>query len=74
LSTFSFEPIVLTNKTGRYEYINERPEHVQYFLINHIVKELTGHGVASSTGISGARTSKVMDEIVKDYYEDKRLK
>jgi len=67
-STFSFEPIVLTTDSGKQEFINERPEHVQYYLIKQIVEVLTGKGSAISTGISGARTSKIMDEIVKDYY------
>jgi predicted dehydrogenase len=68
-TTFSFEPIVLTNGDGRKEFINERPEHVQYFLIDKIVKSLNGDGIVPSTGISGARTSKVMEEIVKEYYK-----
>jgi predicted dehydrogenase len=73
-STFSFEPIVLTNTSGRQEFINERPEHVQYNLIEKIVQSLEGKGIAPSTGITGARTSKVMDEIVAEYYKDKRQK
>lgn len=72
-STFSFEPIVLTNGSGRQEFINERPEHVQYNLIDKIVQSLKGKGIAPSTGISGARTSKVMDEIVAEYYKGNRL-
>jgi predicted dehydrogenase len=67
-STFSFEPIVLTNNSGKREFINERPEHVQYFLIDQVVQALSGKGSAVSTGITGARTSKVMDEIVGEYY------
>jgi predicted dehydrogenase len=73
-STFSFETIVLVNESGRQEFINERPEHVQYYLIDRIVKALEGKGTAPSTGISGARTSYVMDEVVKEYYQDKRKK
>ena len=68
LSTFSFEPIVLVNDSGRQEFLNERPEHVQYFLIEKIVEELEGKGASPSTGITAARTSKLMDEIVKEYY------
>jgi predicted dehydrogenase len=68
-SCFTFEPIVLTNNNGRIEFINERPENVQYFLIEQVVRELEGKGAASSTGISAARTNKVMDEIVKEYYK-----
>jgi predicted dehydrogenase len=68
-SAFSFEPIVLTTTSGRQIFINERPEHVQYFLIEKIVQSILGRGEAPSTGISAARTSKVMDEVVKGYYE-----
>lgn len=71
-STFSFEPIVLTNDSGRQEFINERPEHVQYNLIERIVNELNRKGTSPSTGISGARTSKVLDEIVAEYYKVRR--
>lgn len=68
-STFSFDPIVLTNNSGRQEFINERPENVQYYLIEKVVQSLNGKGIAPSTGITGARTSKVMDEIVAEYYK-----
>jgi predicted dehydrogenase len=71
-STFSFEPIILTTGKGKVEFINERPEHVQYNLIDQVVKALSGKGPATSTGQSGARTSRVMEEIVSDYYKDKR--
>jgi predicted dehydrogenase len=68
-STFSFEPIVLTNDSGRQEFINERPEHVQYYLIEKIVQSLKGQGDSPSTGITGARTSRIMDEVVAEYYK-----
>jgi predicted dehydrogenase len=71
-TTFSFEPIVLTNESGRQEFINERPENVQYYLIDKIVKALNGVGASPSTGITAARTSKVMDEVVKEYYKGKK--
>jgi predicted dehydrogenase len=71
-TTFSFEPIVLTNSSGSKEFINERPEHVQYYLIDKIVRSLNGDGESPSTGLSGARTSKVMDEIVREYYAGKK--
>jgi len=69
-STFSFEPIVLVNESGRQEFINERPEHVQYYLIEKIVHALEGKGTSPSTGITGARTSWVMEEVVKEYYNN----
>ena len=67
-SCFSFEPIILVDGTGRQEIINERPEHVQYYLIGQVVKALSGEGTVVSTGITAARTSKVMDEVVGEYY------
>jgi predicted dehydrogenase len=68
-TTFSFEPITLTNSEGRKEFINERPEHVQFYLIQKIVQSLHGRGSSPSTGISGARTSMILDEVVKEYYK-----
>jgi len=70
-STFSFEPIVLSNESGHQEFINERPENVQYCLIDKIVQSLDGKVSSPSTGITGARTSKVMDDIVAEYYKKK---
>jgi predicted dehydrogenase len=71
-STFSFEPIVLKNGEGRKEFPNERPEHVQFYLIKKIVEALNGKGTSPSTGISGARTNRILDEMVKDYYGKQR--
>src|SRR4030066_1693579 len=64
-STFTYEPIVLMNGNGRREFINERPENIQFYLIEQIVKALSGKGEVVSTGISAARTSRVMDQVVK---------
>jgi predicted dehydrogenase len=71
-SCFTFEPIILTNNYGTREFINERPENVQYYLIEQVVNELLGRGKAVSTGITAARANKVMDEIVEEYYGVKR--
>lgn len=71
-TTFSFEPIILTNSYGRQEFINERPEHVQFYLIKSIVQALNGNETPPSTGESAARTSKVMDEVVREYYKGKK--
>jgi predicted dehydrogenase len=70
-TTFNFEPIVLTNESGRKEFVNERPENIQFYLIKKIVQSLNGHGTVPSTGISAARTSKIMDEVVAEYYKRK---
>jgi predicted dehydrogenase len=71
-STFTYEPIVLINGNGRQDFINERPENIQFYLIEQIVNALSGSGHVVSTGITAARTSRVLDEVVKEYYKDKR--
>ena len=68
-STFTFDPIIVSTPSGRQEFVNERPEHVQYYLIDKIVQSLLGRGESPSTGITAARTSKVLDEIVAEYYK-----
>lgn len=73
-STFSFAPIVLTNSSGSQEFINVRPEHIQYNLIEKIVQALEGKGSSPSTGVSGARTTRVMDKIVSEYYKSESNK
>jgi len=74
-STFNYDPITVVNNDGRKEFINERPENIQFYLIEQIVRSLSGSGEpVVSTGISAARTSRVMDEVVKEYYKDKRQK
>jgi predicted dehydrogenase len=68
-SCYNFTPITLEAKGERKFFQNIRPEHVQFNLIQEIVNELMGKGKSPSTGGTGARTSWVMDEIVKDYYK-----
>lgn len=63
-SCFDFTDIVL-EAGGEISYFeNKRPEHVQKPLIETIVSELQGRGKCPSTGITAARTSKLLDEIV----------
>lgn len=69
-STFSFKPIVLVNEKGTQEFENVRPENVQYYLIEQIVNSLTEGGPVVSTGITASRTSRVMDEVVRDFYSN----
>lgn len=67
-STFKSLPVVLENSHGREEFQFERPKHVQSFLMEKIVASLRGEGESPSTGITGARTNRVMDEMVRSYY------
>lgn len=43
------------------------PPHVHQPLIQSIVDELNGRGACASTGASAARTTRVVDEILRDY-------
>jgi predicted dehydrogenase len=70
LSTFGFEPIKLINQEGEKEFDIEKPEHAHQPLVETIVSELTGGDrKCPSTGITGARTNWVMDEMLKSYRE-----
>ncbi len=68
-SCFNFEPIVLENDEGRKEFVNERPEHVQFYLIRQVVEAFSENETTVSTGITAARTSRVLEEIVREYYK-----
>ncbi|MBN2213250.1 MAG: Gfo/Idh/MocA family oxidoreductase [Bacteroidales bacterium] len=64
-SAFDFSPIVLRTKEKTTEFKPENPENIQYYLIRDVVEELMGTGRSPSNGISGARTNKVMDIILR---------
>nr|WP_297169406.1 Gfo/Idh/MocA family oxidoreductase [uncultured Dysgonomonas sp.] len=63
-STFAFSPILLLSDTASESFDIPSPEHIQQPLIQTIVDELRGVGECPSTGVSGARTSRVMDLIL----------
>ena len=67
-STFKSVPVILENRSGRSEFPFERPKHVQSYLMEKVVASLRGEGKSPSTGVTGARTSKVMDEMVYSFY------
>jgi len=71
-STFTYEPVKVINSNGTREYANEKPAYIQFYLIEQIVNALSGlgDGKVVSTGISAARTSRVMDEVVREYYRN----
>lgn len=66
-STFGKESVELINDEGKTEFPIENPIHIQQPLIQTIVDELNGIGNCPSNGISGARTNKVMDDILRSY-------
>lgn len=68
-STFGNSPIAVTTKEGTEEFVIENPRHIQQHFIQTMVNELTGGEKSSSTGITGARTNWVMDQMIKGYYK-----
>jgi predicted dehydrogenase len=68
-STFGHN-LGITTAQGTEEFTFEPPQHVHQPLVETIVKELTGEGgLCPSTGLTGARTNWVMDEMVKNFYK-----
>lgn len=66
-STYGSEPILLTTLKGITKTNIIKPVHIQQQLIQVVVNELNGIGKSPSTGVSAARTTWVMDEILKNY-------
>jgi predicted dehydrogenase len=66
-STTGVEPIRLETGAGVNELPIDNPAHVQQPLIQTIVDELNGEGQCPSPAESGARTTWVIDEILKAY-------
>lgn len=67
-STFGGEPVRLITEKGVEEFPFVHPEHIQQPLIQTIVNELIGSGQCPSTGLTGSRANRVMDEMVRNYY------
>ena len=64
-STFEALPVRVTTAGGSTEYAHVDPPHIQQPLIQLVVDELNGMGACPSTGDSAARTSWVMDRMLK---------
>jgi predicted dehydrogenase len=69
-SSFSEEPIILENEEGRKEIEFPYPEHVQQPLLKKVVASLLGKGESPSTGETAARTTRIMDQIIAEYYNN----
>lgn len=67
-STFAFTPIRLVTPGGIKTYEYEKPAHIQEPLIRSAVNHILQRGPCPSTGNSAARTSRIMDKIIKKYY------
>lgn len=67
-STFGGDLRVETEDGYVEEFTIPNPAHVQQPLIGMVVDELRGVGKSPSTGRTGARTNRVMDEMLRDFY------
>ncbi|MFP4068209.1 MAG: Gfo/Idh/MocA family protein [Spirochaetaceae bacterium] len=70
-SSFDTSPVEVETPEGTERIALDNPEHVQQPLIQAIVDELRGVPGAQcpSTGDTALRTSRVMDTILRDYYD-----
>jgi predicted dehydrogenase len=68
-STFDAQPIKLTTLNGETEYAVAYPQHIQQHLIQLVVDDLIGIGHCPSTGETALRTTWVMDQLLKQYYQ-----
>jgi predicted dehydrogenase len=72
LSSFAFpDRLNVTTQHGDTELTFDNPEHISQNLVRQVVNELRGVGTCVSTGVSAARTSRVLDQMVADYYRDR---
>jgi predicted dehydrogenase len=68
LPTFTHGKVSVFTKDGRVYHEGAIPQHIQMNLVEQVVNELRGVGKCVSTGLSAAKTSWVLEEIVKGYY------
>lgn len=64
--TFNHDvPVTLTTESGTQEFHIPKTTHVQQPLLETVVAELQGTGRCPSTGVSGARTTWVMEQVLR---------
>jgi len=68
-SSFQHGDVILTTPEGTVSFSSQNPENIQHNLIRQVVQAIRGEGECVSTGKSAARTSWVLEEIVKEYYK-----
>ena len=68
-SSFQHGDVKLTTPEGTVSFSSQNPENIQHHLIRQVVQELHGEGKCVSTGTLAARTSWVLEEMVKEYYK-----
>ncbi len=76
---FALGDVKLSTANGAVNFSVQNPENISHNLIRNVVQAIRGEEDGISTGITAARTSAVLDEVVKNYYaskntESKRIK
>lgn len=67
-STFTFQPIQVKSSDGESTYEFPRPAHIQKDLIQRVVNHLLGKDDCPSTGLTAARTTKVISHLLNPFY------
>lgn len=70
-SCFGVKDVELITSKGTIQFSFKNPENISQHLIEQVVNDLRGTGNCVSTMYSAARTSRVLEEIVKEYYKIK---
>jgi len=73
IPSFSHEKVEIKTSSGIVKSGFNNPENISAYLVKQVVDELRGIGKCVSTGTSAARTNRVLDEIVKNYYPQKTI-
>jgi 1,5-anhydro-D-fructose reductase (1,5-anhydro-D-mannitol-forming) len=68
LSVYGNEPVRLETGAGVELLERPNPPHVAQPLIQSVVDDLLGRGTCPSTGESGRRTTRVMDQVLDSFY------
>lgn len=73
-SSFQHGDVKLITPEGTVSFSFQNPENIQNYLIRQVVSELRGEGKCVSMGYSAARTSWVLEVIVKSFYSEPHRK
>ena len=68
IPTFLHTEVVMQNREGTHKYRFQNPENIQHLLIEQVVNAIEKVSACVSTGETAARTSAVLDEMVRNYY------
>lgn len=63
-SSFAREPITIIKGEAETSYSAGYPQHVHQPLVETVVQDILGKGTCVSSGVSGARTNWVLEEIL----------